>query len=415
MPILVRPVREQLEHDRVIRLLLAKWKKRLDAEANVGEDRKALLKVGPMTLFPDLILTSSSAPKKIQGIVEVETGESVNNLEAMAQWTHMSKAKAPFWLFVPVNAVDQARRLCAEHHVALAELWSYYVLGDQVRFTLVLRDVALSGKNRPQPETAVFESETLGPLEYPAEARVLLLDSDDEDEAPAPVPARPAAGGKNAAGKAPSIEKGKVEKAAKVEKPVESAAAPTAAPKGPAKGAAMAPAPVVPPGKASTRVSPPSGVSAPVAKTAAVAAEPAAKVSPPPAVTSPARKATTAAKAPPSKAGAAVKVGPVVRASAATSPATAKSPAKRAATVPTVKPVAPLRKGTRVVPSRTEQLHGKPAAKKATISTKVAPKPAKSAVVAKPAPRPAKAAAKAPARKPAAKATGRAAKPVRRR
>ena len=38
-PILVRPVREQLEHDRVIRLLQAKLKRKHDVAINIGDEQ----------------------------------------------------------------------------------------------------------------------------------------------------------------------------------------------------------------------------------------------------------------------------------------------------------------------------------------------------------------------------------------
>ena len=88
-PIFVRPVREQLEHDRLIRFLQARYKRKLDVAINVGDERIAPVKIGTATFFPDLVLTSG---KKLAGLVEVETGESVNNLEAMAQWTHFSRS-----------------------------------------------------------------------------------------------------------------------------------------------------------------------------------------------------------------------------------------------------------------------------------------------------------------------------------
>jgi hypothetical protein len=164
LPILVRPVREQLEHDRVIRLLQAKWKKKFDVEVNVGEERAAFVKIGDVTVFPDLVLSTQSSPRRLQGLVEVETGESVNNLEAMAQWAHMSRAKVPFQLYVPVSAIDQARRLCVDHQIALAELWSYYVFGEQVRFTLVNRNEArmlMFGKTRTGSKTSEPTEEVL--------------------------------------------------------------------------------------------------------------------------------------------------------------------------------------------------------------------------------------------------------------
>ena len=137
-PILVRPVREQLEHDRVIRLLQVKLlKKRQDVVTNIGNDQTVPVKIGQVQIYPDLVLTAADRGKKLLGTVEVETAESVNHLEAMAQWAHLGRARAPFHLYVPSNCVDIARRLAMENHVNVAELWSFHTIGDQTRFTLV--------------------------------------------------------------------------------------------------------------------------------------------------------------------------------------------------------------------------------------------------------------------------------------
>jgi hypothetical protein len=121
-PIFVRPVREQLEHDRLIRHLQAKYKRKLEVAINVGDEQVAPVKIGALTLFPDLVLTSG---RKLAGLVEVESAESVNNLEAMAQWVHFSKARVPFHLYVPVNVYDAARRLCEANKAAVSEIWTY--------------------------------------------------------------------------------------------------------------------------------------------------------------------------------------------------------------------------------------------------------------------------------------------------
>ena len=63
----------------------------------------------------------------------------MNHLEAMAQWAHLGRARAPFHLYVPAGSVDIARRLAAENHVNVAEIWSFHTIGDQTRFTLVHR------------------------------------------------------------------------------------------------------------------------------------------------------------------------------------------------------------------------------------------------------------------------------------
>ena len=143
-PILVRPVREQLEHDRVIRLLQVRLKRKHEVVTNIGEDQTIPVRIGQVQIFPDLVLTSTDRGRKLMGTVEVETAESVNHLEAMAQWAHLGRARAPFHLYVPAGSVDIARRLAAENQVNVAEIWSYHTIGDQTRFTLVHRSASRS-------------------------------------------------------------------------------------------------------------------------------------------------------------------------------------------------------------------------------------------------------------------------------
>ena len=147
MAILIRPVREQFEHDRVIRALELALSERFVVEVNVGDERKVPIKTGTGQAYPDLILSTLDAARKHVAIVEVETGESVNNLEAMYQWVLFAKARAQFRLYVPVAVVDAARRLCTQHSIAAAEIWSYAsVGGDQIRLERVFRDPSLSAE-----------------------------------------------------------------------------------------------------------------------------------------------------------------------------------------------------------------------------------------------------------------------------
>jgi hypothetical protein len=97
------------------------------------------VKIGTVQIFPDLVLTTTDRGRRLMGTVEVETAESVNHLEAMAQWAHLGRAKAPFHLYVPAGSVDIARRLAAENGVNVAEIWSFHTIGDQTRFTMVHR------------------------------------------------------------------------------------------------------------------------------------------------------------------------------------------------------------------------------------------------------------------------------------
>jgi hypothetical protein len=138
----VRPVREQLELDRVIRLLQAKYKRKFEVAINPGNEQTMPVGNGTAPWFPDLVLQSQERARKLLGIVEVETTESVNHLEAMSQWTTFSKFKAVFHLYVPTGCIDNARRLCTELNITVAELWAYQAVGEQIRFTLVQRSAA---------------------------------------------------------------------------------------------------------------------------------------------------------------------------------------------------------------------------------------------------------------------------------
>lgn len=136
-PILVRPVREQLEHDRVIRLLQSRWRRKYLVTINLGSETTAGIPCGESVLYPDVVLASNDRGHKPEVVIEVETGESVNNLEAMAEWARLAKIRAAFHLFVPTGSVDAARRLCLDHDIPVAEIWTYHPVGDQMRFTMV--------------------------------------------------------------------------------------------------------------------------------------------------------------------------------------------------------------------------------------------------------------------------------------
>ena len=139
-PILVRPVREQLEHDRVIRLLQAKYKRKFEVAINPGNEQSAPVGgSGASAWYPDLVLQTADKNRKLAGVVEVESAESVNHLEAMSQWKAFAALRVPFHLYLPTSSIDTARRFCTDMEIPVAEMWAYQSVGDQIRFTLVQR------------------------------------------------------------------------------------------------------------------------------------------------------------------------------------------------------------------------------------------------------------------------------------
>ena len=127
-PILVRPVREQFEHDRIIRVLQARYKRKFEVAINPGSRAE---RVGERQrrdrCFPICVLVQPGQERaSCRRPIEVETTESINTLEAMAEWGPFSRLKVPFHLYVPPNAIDTARRLCTEHQIVAAEIWTYH-------------------------------------------------------------------------------------------------------------------------------------------------------------------------------------------------------------------------------------------------------------------------------------------------
>jgi hypothetical protein len=176
-PILVRPVREQLEHDRIIRQLGAKFRRRFEVGINPGAEQNAAVGTGAAALYPDIILSSSEKGHRLQIVVEVETGESVNHLEALAQWAHLSKTRAAFHLYVPAGMVDVARRLSEDNQIHVAEIWSFHSVGDEIRFTLVhrSRDVPAPARapqaRRPERPAARRPAPAVARRKAPARAK----------------------------------------------------------------------------------------------------------------------------------------------------------------------------------------------------------------------------------------------------
>lgn len=175
-PILVRPVREQLEHDRIIRLIQSRSRRRYEVGVNPGSERNAAVGSGPLATYPDVVLMAQDRGHRVEAIVEVETGESVNHLEALAQWGPFSKLRPAFHLYVPAGMVDVARRLCEDNQVVVNEIWSYHSVGEDVRFTMVhrTRDAgAVAPRRVARPSAARAKPRAAGSTRQKRTARAL--------------------------------------------------------------------------------------------------------------------------------------------------------------------------------------------------------------------------------------------------
>lgn len=187
-PIYTRPIREQAEHDRVIRQLQVRYKRKHEVAINPGPERNQAVMVGDLECFPDLVLYSTDRARKLEGTVEVETGESVHLLEARAEWGVFSKLKVPFHLYVPPQSIESAKRMCEEQQIPVAEIWTYHMALDQVRFTQVYRS-----PTAPKPAPSPASKTTVKPKPAVVSNAVGKAEPKGGRPAPAkPVPAKAA-------------------------------------------------------------------------------------------------------------------------------------------------------------------------------------------------------------------------------
>lgn len=200
-PILTRPVREQLEHDRVIRQLEARYKRKYDVVINPGNEQNQSVTVGELVVFPDLLLYAGGT-RRLLGTVEVETGESVNSIEARAEWGTFSRLKVPLHLYVPPVCVDAVRRICDEYKILVSELYTYTTTFDQIRFTMVHRAPDALVVKVPEKK-AVVEKKPVVEKKLVVEKKPVLDKKPvaEKKAAPVKVAAKPAAKAKTPAAK----------------------------------------------------------------------------------------------------------------------------------------------------------------------------------------------------------------------
>lgn len=104
------PIAQQL-HDRVIEVAGNNlWS--YNVYKNPGTQK--LFGIG--NLYPDIILTNKQS-NVIEFIIEVETESSITPQEAVTQWSLYSKLPGSFYILVPYQLIEPAKRLCQQYSI----------------------------------------------------------------------------------------------------------------------------------------------------------------------------------------------------------------------------------------------------------------------------------------------------------
>ena len=154
-PILVRPVREQLEHDRIIRLLQTKFRRKYQAsESTSAPSRPRRWARGPPPSFPTWCSPPRSAGGASRRWLRSKPASRSTTWRRWPSGRTCPSSARPFICTSPAGMVDVARRLAEENQVHVQEIWSYHTIGDQVRFTLVHRNREAAPAPRPAAKAA---------------------------------------------------------------------------------------------------------------------------------------------------------------------------------------------------------------------------------------------------------------------
>lgn len=113
-----RPPDEQDLHDRVIRAINT----RLTSAGRIAHTNPGPLRMVAIDgLYPDLILSMVHERTDIvEAIYEVETASTVERQHAEAEWIPFSAIGVAFYLVVPADCLEEARRIAGDVGVKAA-------------------------------------------------------------------------------------------------------------------------------------------------------------------------------------------------------------------------------------------------------------------------------------------------------
>ena len=101
-------------HDEVIRQIVGHLNQRdYDVYTNPGQEKNA----GINGNYPDVVMTTKNE-KTVKFILEVETADSVTEIEASQQWKkYANEINASFYIVVPNGYVARAKQYCVKFSV----------------------------------------------------------------------------------------------------------------------------------------------------------------------------------------------------------------------------------------------------------------------------------------------------------
>ena len=120
----IRQPIEQNRHDSIIiKLARQLEEKHKDCKIRINQGSSNEYKVirGEDFYYPDVFVVKD---KKVKEIYEVETESTVNE-NSIPQWKQYSSGKAKFFLVVPKEKLDEAKKLVVSHKISVEDYFIF--------------------------------------------------------------------------------------------------------------------------------------------------------------------------------------------------------------------------------------------------------------------------------------------------
>lgn len=129
-----RTTQLQNHHDTAVRLLAAHWRDPVRYNIATNPDGQQNRWAGRSDLFPDIIAWSRQGERDVAlWIVEVETGDSVTEVEARGQWANYAATGIPLSLAVPMGSGSTAWQVAQRLGIAVQRVFEHSVIGGRLQ------------------------------------------------------------------------------------------------------------------------------------------------------------------------------------------------------------------------------------------------------------------------------------------
>lgn len=117
-------------HDRVVSLVAQRWAKAFRCKVTIHTSLEQDPWADPDQQCDIVGWQVTSAGNTMEWMAEVETADSIQDLETLSRWKQGVVAGVPFYLLVPRGSKESAQQLAAEAAISVSGVYEYTFVND---------------------------------------------------------------------------------------------------------------------------------------------------------------------------------------------------------------------------------------------------------------------------------------------